>query len=62
MTGEERRQIQEAACRYVHEQAPTPPRAVLERVARIVLEARSPRPPEVSTDLAAFRPGQLGAA
>jgi hypothetical protein len=33
--------IQEAARRYVHEQAPTPPVAVLERVARIVLQART---------------------
>jgi hypothetical protein len=34
--------IEEAACRYVREQAPTPPRAVLECVARIVLQATAP--------------------
>ena len=43
MTAEERTRIQEAACRYVREQAPTPPIAVLERVARIVLQAQSPQ-------------------
>jgi hypothetical protein len=41
VTSEERKRIQAAAWRYVHEQAPTPPVAVLERVARIVLEART---------------------
>lgn len=41
MTAGERMRIQEAARRYVHEQAPTPPLAVLERVARIVLQART---------------------
>jgi hypothetical protein len=41
MTDEERRQIKEAACRYVREQAPTPPVPVVERVARIVLQART---------------------
>jgi hypothetical protein len=41
MTAEERTRIQEAACRYVRERAPTPPVAVLERVARIVLQART---------------------
>jgi hypothetical protein len=34
--------IEEAACRYVREQAPTPPIAVLECVARIVLQATAP--------------------
>ncbi len=38
MTAEERTRIQEAARRYVREQAPRPPVAVLERVARIVLQ------------------------
>lgn len=38
MTNEEREGIREAARRYVHEQAPTPPDAILERVAGIVLE------------------------
>jgi hypothetical protein len=42
MTAEERAYIRGAARRYVHEQAPTPPMAVLERVARIVLQARTP--------------------
>jgi hypothetical protein len=41
MTAEERIRIQEAARRYVREQAPTPPVAVLERVARIVLQVRT---------------------
>jgi hypothetical protein len=41
VTNEEREGIREAARRYVHEQAPTPPVAVLERVARIVLQART---------------------
>jgi hypothetical protein len=41
MTAEERADIQELARRYVREQAPTPPTAVLERVARIVLQART---------------------
>jgi hypothetical protein len=41
MTGEERTAIQEVARRYVREQAPAPPVAVLERVARIVLQART---------------------
>ena len=40
-TAEERTRIQEAARCYVREQAPTPPLAVLERVARIVWQARS---------------------
>jgi hypothetical protein len=44
MTEEERTHIREAACRYVREQAPMPPIAILERIARIVLQARgSPR-------------------
>jgi hypothetical protein len=41
VTSEERQRIQAAARRYVREQAPTPPVAVLERVARIVLQART---------------------
>jgi hypothetical protein len=41
MTTEERQCIREAARRYVHEHAPVPPIAVLERVAQIVLQARS---------------------
>jgi hypothetical protein len=40
VTAEERAQIQQAARRYVREVAPTPSTAVLEQVARIVLEAR----------------------
>jgi hypothetical protein len=42
MTDEERECIREAARRYVRERAPTPPMAVLESVARIVLQARTP--------------------
>jgi hypothetical protein len=41
VTSDERKRIRAAARRYVHEQAPTPPAAVLERVARIVLQART---------------------
>jgi hypothetical protein len=41
MTAEERADIHEMARRYVREQAPTPPTAVLECVARIVLQART---------------------
>jgi hypothetical protein len=40
-TSEERQRIQAAARRYVREQAPTPPVAILERVARIVLQTRT---------------------
>jgi hypothetical protein len=40
VTSQEQR-IQAAARRYVREQAPTPPAAVLERVARIVLQAHA---------------------
>ena len=43
VTNEEREGVREAARRYVHEQAPTPPDAILERVAGIVLQARSSR-------------------
>jgi hypothetical protein len=42
VTSEERERIQAAARRYVRDQAPTPPVAVLERVARIILQARTP--------------------
>ena len=38
MKAKERTRIQEAARRYIREQAPMPPVAVLNRVARIVLE------------------------
>ena len=41
MTVEERTRIQEEARRYVRQRAPTPPAAVVERVARIVLQARA---------------------
>jgi hypothetical protein len=40
MTAEERIYIHVAARRYVREQAPNPPVWVLERVARIVLQAQ----------------------
>ena len=40
MTSEEREWIREAARRYVREQAPTPPAAILEQVARIVASVR----------------------
>jgi hypothetical protein len=47
MTNEEREGIRAAARRYVHEQAPSPPIEVLERIARIILQARaSNRPPD----------------
>jgi hypothetical protein len=42
MTAEERTRIQEAARRFVREQAPTPPLAILEQVVRIVLNVRRP--------------------
>lgn len=41
MTDEERERIREAARRYVREQAPTPPIALLERIARIVLQDKT---------------------
>ena len=50
MTAEERMRIQEAACRYVREQAPTPPVAVLERVARIVLQAKASNRSQAALD------------
>jgi hypothetical protein len=62
MTAEERTRIQEAGRRYVREQAPRPPVAVLERVARIVLEARRPNISGMITDPVTLSPGQLGAA
>ena len=43
MTAEERAQIQQAARRYVREVAPIPPTAILEQVARIVMEAKATR-------------------
>jgi hypothetical protein len=43
VTSEERERIRAAARRYVREQAPTPPVAVLECVARIVLQAGTPQ-------------------
>jgi hypothetical protein len=59
MTAEERTRIQEAGRRYVREQAPRPPVAVLERVARIVVQAmgtiRSATVPDV-TGVDAGRP------
>jgi hypothetical protein len=50
MTAEERMSIQEAARRYVREQAPIPPIAVLERIARIIQQARTSGPPEPASD------------
>jgi hypothetical protein len=41
VTNKERECIRDAARRYVREQAPSPPIEVLERVARIVLQART---------------------
>jgi hypothetical protein len=40
MTAEERARIQGEARRYVREQAPTPPVAILEQVARIIANVR----------------------
>jgi hypothetical protein len=45
VTNEERERIRAAARRYVRDQGPIPPRAVLERVARTVLQARDPSRP-----------------
>jgi hypothetical protein len=45
MTAEERTRIQELVRRYVRQHGPTPPTGVLERVARIVLQARSHEAP-----------------
>ena len=44
MINEERERIREAARRYVCDQGPVPPIALLEQVARIVLEAKAPPP------------------
>ena len=41
MTNQERERIREAARRYVRDQAPIPPTALLEQVARIVLQAKA---------------------
>ena len=49
MTAEERTRIQEEARRYVREQGPIPPVALLERVARIVLLESSSRPRPTQT-------------
>jgi hypothetical protein len=62
VTAEERERIREAARRYVHERAPNPPDAVLERVARIVLEARIRSRRGMVVDHSALDRGQLGAA
>jgi hypothetical protein len=62
MTAEERAHIREAARRYVHEQAPTPPLAVVERVARIVLQAGSLERHEAVSDLATENRGRPEAA
>jgi hypothetical protein len=40
VTNQERERIREAARRYVRDQGPNPPTAVLEQVARIVLQAK----------------------
>jgi hypothetical protein len=53
MTAEERTRIQQAARRYVREQAPTPPAAILEIVARILLEGRT-------SSQSASNPGETG--
>jgi len=41
VTNQEREDIRAAARRYVRDQAPTPPTALLEQVARIVLQAKA---------------------
>jgi hypothetical protein len=41
VTNQERERIREAARRYVSDQAPDPPTALLEQVARIVLQAKT---------------------
>jgi hypothetical protein len=59
VTNEERERIREAARR---EQAPTPSVAVLERVARIVMQARSANRPGVVPDRTVGSPGRPEAA
>jgi hypothetical protein len=41
VTNQERERIHQAARRYVHDQGPNPPTALLEQVARIVLQAKT---------------------
>jgi hypothetical protein len=62
MTADERTRVQEAARRYVREQAPMPPIAVLEHVAWVILQARSPgrQVPQRAGSLG--KAGQLDAA
>jgi hypothetical protein len=62
VTTEERERIRAAARRYVHEQAPTPPDAVLERVARIVLETKRLNRTGAPTDQTTLTCRQPGAA
>ena len=54
--------IEEAARRYVHEQAPIPPAIVLERVATIVLQSRTSGRPVVMPTEAPASPGEIEAA
>ena len=62
MTNEEREHIREVARRYVHEQAPVPPVAVLERVARIILQSKTPPHPSAVPDRAVSTSHQPEAA
>jgi hypothetical protein len=62
MTAEERTDIQELARRYVREQGRTPPIAVLECVARIVLQARTSSEMTVTSHGTASIPGRPEAA
>jgi hypothetical protein len=62
VTNKERERIREAARRYVHEQAPSPPMETLERVARIVLQARVSDRSGPEPDLAARDAGRADAA
>jgi hypothetical protein len=62
MTAEERTRIQEAARRYVRQHGPTPPTGVLERVARIVLQARPREAPSGCEQGSSGSPGRPEAA
>jgi hypothetical protein len=62
MTSDEEAGIRAAARRYVQEEAPTPPTAVLEQVARIVLEVRTSSQSAVIVDQTAGTPGRPAAA
>ena len=50
MTNQARECIREAARRYVRDEGPIPPTAVLERVARIILQATTSGPPEPTSN------------